>query len=1330
MTTALLGHAILFNKAFAQDAPKLDELKTKHDLANPNRNHTSDELPTNIQNILASPPPPRIDPVNGMRFQESKIKNSFENFPDTTPAIPIGISAYPTDPTDPNYKTGAQKFNDQTGLAINIGQTHGQPSGTIVGNQLSELDLQYSRSGTRKFVRDPVTGKLELKTIEGVPRVSGLPDNELYGEEINNTKYEFQQNKQAIYGDDQAMFDEGKVTHDSFKDPTVGQTGAARGYRVITSSATQANNTTLSENAAWIQPSFTALRETEDGSAWVEACTETTIVNDDTYNYQTSTEQTCQDTSQSNLDSCQVERIYREPLTASGGGLTSCGPGCYELKLGETVNNYYDPPGNCGVFSGSRAVTLNLVDGIVLDRVTVQGYVDDHVEFTVNGSLAFSVIRGVISNSAPLPPITWSGCEAGYDSGTKNGRWHFSGDRTSAFSPHINAGVSSVYTLGWNVLVGGKGEINASIRFYFNDSTGNNFNSRYEQIPEGCYDALSDTDKLTNPLDGVYDEAASLPPVTYSCTSSSRAVNCPLGSIPVGTGVEASCHNPAQLSDSCDIGVLNSSNGLCEIDGVYSCPIDALNGLRCNGSNVIAPDAELVGEQCVITDLEHCGGGWSQTLPAVLNCPVGFSESGGICTSLPESVYSCADGSLPEQTIIDGTTYYYCVDDTVAGGSFTAQDWSCDGGGSLIPENCIITRGSSSDTAICFEEAIDPSYVHPESFCTFDDYSIIEEGDRGFTAASLASVPPFFTGDTGNKTWIVNLDGYRCDPTNGEFFCRTDPITQVETCMTWEEFRELPNQCQPYIDDVNCSEVSRSCSDGWLEQQTGRCMADDVTFECVEDNAVDFDNQQTTNICAGMLPCSGNECEIGTPEGNTKFVDAMVAGSIADNLQGDSTCSDPADPTTCKIFPGEFEYCSWEVTGLGTDCCEKAKGVDIISYIILSRQLLKVNQMASAGAFGDGVAGVSNTLSEPITSAYDAVSSWAADGIRSASDTLFGNAETVSGGVSAVSEGITAALGAVQQAAFELIYDIAPDALKDFLFENATEFAADSTTELVMNEAVTNALSNIMAIYTVYNLTKLALTLLTACDDNEMDMSVKLAQRQCFTVGGSYCSDRVLGVCYQKRQNHCCYSSILARIIMKEAYTQLPIDPLPFGNSPSEGLEMDASCAGITAAELSQLDFNTPSMQAGLQEWTGLLLEAGQIPTETSEAYLTGGATPEARTDCPIEQVPRLSCFLNELGQTVCEQQRDAGGNLLYDTRPSDCGGKLTGGAQIFNAADRDVASERIVGPNGYIGTAADRAEEARNLIRTLPGALDCSLTPDLPVCRFGFDPTEPPPNN
>lgn len=1254
------------------DTPTLNQLKTKYLLDDPERNHKSDVLPPSVSATIGSPP--------ASKDQTGAIVNVLTS---TTPTRDLDLATkYP----------GTTTFNDQIDMALNIGQTQGQPSGTIVGNQISTLDMEYARAGTRKFVRNPETGEMEIKTVESIPRASGLDNVDMFSHEINNTHYDFEQNKQSMYGDDAAIYDEAKIIHEGFKDQTSGQTGAGRSYRLLTKSAMQANGTVIQETEGWLTPSFDALQEANDPSQWIDACTETTVTTSNDFNYTTTTEVDCQDTSQSKLDYCQVERIL-EPLilieSANGVAITPCGPGCIDIEIGDKTDNWAS--GNCEVTNLNANLTIN--DRYPISAVTLtESAIDDHAILSINGDDVWSVINGTAGSGGSFSSVTK--CEL-----KRTWKPTHTGDLQAAMIA-AQSTPSGVANFNFDLLVADRGEAYLKFRVRFDDPSGNNFNGEFIQEPEGCYDALTPTAKVLNPLEGIYDDADLLPSSTYFCSAPRREISCLSGYVPIDSGNSQDCFQEAIETPVCPEGSYNEITSMCEVEGIYFCPVSS--GHSCGTSVSFAEVATLVDDQCIYTDAEHCGAGWSITTPAAFSCPLESVFLDGVCVIEPATEFICPDEVAPITVTVDGEAFHYCEEAPRIRPVVSDQEWSCASGQNFDSTRCDITRGDSTDSALCYTSDVDPDYIHPESFCTFDSYSAIEVGDRGLSADFLSTVPPFYPGDTGEKTWIVNLDNYRCDPTDGSLRCVTDPVTGEVSCMTWEELRALPNQCQPYIDDPLCSEKSRECTEGWLEEQTDRCMASDVVYTCAQEHTVAYSTDETTNVCTGMLPCSGGDCTIGTTEKNERFVEAMVAGSIADNMDSDTTCEVPTDPSTCEIFPGEFEYCSWEVSGLGMDCCEEASGVDVITYILTARHLMKLNQYIDAGAFGDGVAGGYKAFKEPITDATQTITNWASDGIRHASETLFGNTESVSGGVSAVSEGIEAALSTVQQAAYELIYDIAPDTLREFLFSNAADYASGRAQTLVVNEAITNTLSTIMAVYTAYNMAKLALTLLTACDDNEIDMSVKLAQRQCFTVGSRYCSADVLGVCYQRRQNHCCYSSILARIIAKEALNQLSIDPLPYGNRPSTPAQVDASCPGITPAQLAQIDFNAPSMQLALQEWVGLMFEADIIPQSTDEEFLSGPAQ-IVESSCPDEQVPVVQCYRDARGAEVCEHARDGSGRLLYDMVPGDCAKQVVGG-QIFNAQDRVSPTERLTGSGGYIQGAERRVQETDNLMRTLPG--------------------------
>jgi conjugal transfer mating pair stabilization protein TraN len=61
------------------------------------------------------------------------------------------------------------------------------------------------------------------------------------------------------------------------------------------------------------------------------------------------------------------------------------------------------------------------------------------------------------------------------------------------------------------------------------------------------------------------------------------------------------------------------------------------------------------------------------------------------------------------------------------------------------------------------------------------------------------------------------------------------------------------------------------------------------------------------------------------------------------------------------------------------------------------------------------------------------------------------------------------------------------------------------------------------------------------CDSEEMMLDVKDRMGLCHYVG-SYCSDKVLGVCTSKRKSYCCFESKLSRVLQEQGRTQLGMD--------------------------------------------------------------------------------------------------------------------------------------------------------------------------------------------
>jgi len=87
---------------------------------------------------------------------------------------------------------------------------------------------------------------------------------------------------------------------------------------------------------------------------------------------------------------------------------------------------------------------------------------------------------------------------------------------------------------------------------------------------------------------------------------------------------------------------------------------------------------------------------------------------------------------------------------------------------------------------------------------------------------------------------------------------------------------------------------------------------------------------------------------------------------------------------------------------------------------------------------------------------------------------------------------------------------------------------------------------------------------LESCGGEEKDLAERQKRGLCVEVG-SYCAEKVLGVCIRKKRSSCCFPSKLSRIIHEQGRSQLGIQ---WGDSESP------NCRGFTPEELARLDFD------------------------------------------------------------------------------------------------------------------------------------------------------------
>lgn len=885
-----------------------------------------------------------------------------------------------------------------TNDALSIGKSVGMPSMSPQGN----IRVEYARESTVEVYRDEagalrVRPKANAASIER--NTNGVAQNEAFSSEIDHDQTSA--DGLTTYGDEPALYDVGRQTHSKLKAQTT-RTGEANAYQAVTGSARQVINTEVPD--AILQPGYTAFeRDTQNNSAFLNGCTSTTTVEDGSlYRPELYTER-CNEYQTDNVFFCEIERDYRVPMTLDEEGLTSCGPGCFEMEIGwEDEPRKFTAPSECQAYPETRTFTMTLQPGMDIENVSIQGFIDDHTKFSVNGTPIYSRVNFQDGVDLPLP-------------NTGAGATSCETDTWQPISRNVTAGVRQVFesqkavqpdgteklaiNLLMNNVISVRGGYYAKIRFQFSDEK--NFTPEVKQYPEGCHDAVAPAIKSYGGLDAMY-----------------------------GAGLT---------------------------------------------------DADI-----------------------------------------------------------------------------------------------------------------------PASQCRFDAYEVIEEGTRGLPPSALDTLPPLFSGDDGYVTWKANLEGYTCDPLQGDEICVVGQ-DNVERCFTWDDMREMeqPNSCKAYVEDNSCTEIERECIEGWTHpaevngESVDYCFNQQVTFECDRGNDVGYEYTSTRNTCDSMIPCAGGDCGLTNNESNGRFLEAMSMSHVMEHIKSDSVCTDPANPETCEVFQGEYEYCSWETTGLGTDCCESPGGVNFVQYLQFSLALMRYDAKVLDGfytdAIGDAAKGAWDTIADPIVEGAGEVWDELYEPFTSAVENAIGNvAGMISGtpGVEPVKyafgEGM---MGAAKTQAAQFIYDAMPEELAELVFTANLDGEVTGLTNTGQN--IVTTVNWLMTAYMTYQLVKLALTLLTACDENEQDVGLKLQMRQCFEVGDDYCETSVLGVCMVKRQNHCCYGSMLSRIVMEQA-------------APMLGKDM-SQCAGLTMEELKLLDFS----QIDLSEWTATLLENDLMPKNSEEA-LTG----------------------------------------------------------------------------------------------------------------------------
>ena len=86
---------------------------------------------------------------------------------------------------------------------------------------------------------------------------------------------------------------------------------------------------------------------------------------------------------------------------------------------------------------------------------------------------------------------------------------------------------------------------------------------------------------------------------------------------------------------------------------------------------------------------------------------------------------------------------------------------------------------------------------------------------------------------------------------------------------------------------------------------------------------------------------------------------------------------------------------------------------------------------------------------------------------------------------------------------------------------------------------------------------------------------------------GTYCSDRVLGVCVTRKDTYCCFQSKISRILQEQGRPQIG---KPWGPPKTE------TCEGFTIFEFQQLDLSVMDFSEVYAEFQ----DAARLPDEAA----------------------------------------------------------------------------------------------------------------------------------
>lgn len=417
--------------------------------------------------------------------------------------------------------------------------------------------------------------------------------------------------------------------------------------------------------------------------------------------------------------------------------------------------------------------------------------------------------------------------------------------------------------------------------------------------------------------------------------------------------------------------------------------------------------------------------------------------------------------------------------------------------------------------------------------------------------------------------------------------------------------------CTKFQSNAACTKISTKCISTLKD---GTCLADDVVYECDETVTVPGGGKSKTEVmCPGAISCMGTSCGAKPNEVNDDFGKAASTLAALNNAAKEGADCD--ENGNCVIFKGHSSDCKKAMFGV-VDCCNQPTGVSYLDYIRLSYASVELMDRFETTRNVLGQAkGLWNSATQPIkdtaATVWDSISTTASTAFNTIRDSIVSSNAAAASAESAVTGAVTNAKSIDSLSFFTGMKDKLTSSVvnwassafpgagivgpvgSDALFTATLDGAGNAVGNValnVSNNMLASALSIVGTAYMIYTITTLIIQLIYSCTQDETKLAANRDLKLCHDVG-SFCSQKVMGVCTERKESFCCYTSMLSRIMNEQVRGLLG---LGFG-TPEE-----PSCGGITTTQLASVDMS----QMDLSEWMDSLKLAGIATDSATDAQL------------------------------------------------------------------------------------------------------------------------------